>query len=168
MVDERMVPLDHEDSNFRLVSELFFEKALSEQLIEQEQLHPYRLDDSADHGTLAYQKALEAFGGRFDVAFLGVGEDSHVGALFPNHHSWNNEADFFFVMDDSPKPPPERMTSSRRLLARSGALFALFFGEGKRQALERYLDPQLSGSQCPVKLINDVANAFVLTDQLID
>ena len=164
MIDERLVPLDHEESNFRLVSELCLNRLLSDKLIQESQLYPFAVDKSEDAALAEYQASLESFGGKFDVAFLGVGEDAHVAALFPEHHSFKNDAEYFITLSDSPKPPPQRVTASRNLIARSSAAFALFFGEGKREAFEKFNDPGVEVEECPAKLINDVECGFVLSD----
>ncbi len=165
MVDERRVPLEHQDSNFKLVRELFFEQALKDDLLTPEQLHPFIIDTTASgDGIEKYSNEFKNYSDKFDLMVLGVGEDAHVGALFPDHHSIRNENEFFITMDDSPKPPPKRMTASKRLMQRSLAAFALFTGEAKREALQRFRDPKLTLESCPAKIINSLPNAYVVTD----
>ena len=43
MVDERMVQLEHEDSNFRLAKESFIDKLAGK--LPEENLHPFRVED---------------------------------------------------------------------------------------------------------------------------
>ena len=62
MVDERLVPEDHEDSNFRLVKE-----HLAEALPE-ENVHPYNEN---------YEQELKKYGGAYDIILLSSGEDGH-------------------------------------------------------------------------------------------
>jgi len=71
---------------------------------------------------------------KFDLILISSGEDGHVAALFPNHHSVRKQAEYFLTMNDSPKPPPERMTASLSLLKRSTIALVLFYGEGKKDA----------------------------------
>jgi len=102
--------------------------------------HPFVLDPRA-------RSRREALRGRPGEARLSVrrrpperGEDGHVGALFPRHHSVEDRHHGFLVMHDSPKPPPGRMTASRSLLQTAGAAVVLFVGEAKREAYERFDD----------------------------
>jgi 6-phosphogluconolactonase len=165
MVDERLVPLDHADSNFKLLNENFYLPLVERKLIAQSQVFPfiYR-PELPDRGVSAYTQSLLENGGSYDISFLGVGEDAHVGALFPAHHSMSDKGGTYITMDDSPKPPPPRMTSSRALLSSSGTAFGLFTGEAKREALERFLNPEFTEEQCPAKLMERCGAAYALTD----
>lgn len=165
MLDERLVPLDHPDSNYRLVHELFLKDALEVGLISQAQLHPFILkNDVADFGVGDYEATLKQFGGRFDIAFLGVGEDGHIGALFPGHDSIKNNSPLYITMNDSPKPPPLRMTASRALIKTSQLAVALFLGEDKRNAYNAYQNAALPIEKCPVKLVDLVLETLLITD----
>lgn len=81
MADERLVPLDHEDSNYRLIKE----NLLSHAAIPTAQVHPINTDLMDDPEELAddYEKQLMAvFAGKnsvafpkFDLILLGTGPD---------------------------------------------------------------------------------------------
>jgi len=164
MLDERVVPLDHEESNFGAISE-HLSQLVSAGKIVVEQLHPFIANfELKDFGTKAYAAELQEFGGKYHVALLGVGEDAHVGAIFPHHHSLTDESPFFITMEDSPKPPGRRMSSSRSLISCSDRAMAFFIGEGKRKALQGLLDCDVKTEQCPVKLINSVKESYIITD----
>lgn len=83
--DERDVPSNHEQSNFRMVDENLFQ--------------PLGISDSAIHrirGELKPDKATEHYRGlldkvpkkndipRFDLVLLGMGADGHIASLFPD------------------------------------------------------------------------------------
>lgn len=164
MLDERLVPLDSVDSNFRLVRELFLQSLLEKGFITEGQLYPFPTHLPLEQALELYQQQLISVGGKFDVSFLGVGEDAHVAALFPKHAALHQDHRLFVALHDSPKPPKERMSASRGLIEKSDLAVALFFGEGKRQAMESYLDEGKTWEQCPVKIINNVSSAYVLSD----
>jgi len=164
MVDERIVPLDAPESNFRLVRDSFANQLLTQGKLLPAQLHPFVYD----RGTLAerstaYTSELKELGG-FDVVLLGVGEDGHIGSLHPNHHSIENHENGFITMNDSPKPPKDRMTASRMLLQSAQIGHMFFMGEGKRQALQAFLNPNLSIKECPAKLVMGIEEHHVWTD----
>ena len=98
------------------------------------------------------------------MAMLGVGEDAHVGALFPEHHSVKDCSPGYLSLTDSPKPPPHRVTASRALLASSSMLGALVLGEAKRQALELIVAPQGTTETCPARIVYEVPSSYVFTD----
>jgi 6-phosphogluconolactonase len=80
--DERCVPPDHPDSNYRLARETLLDKVA----IPAENVHRIRGELSPDQAATAYQVELEATlgaGGRLDLILLGMGADGHAASLFP-------------------------------------------------------------------------------------
>lgn len=159
LVDERMVPINSDESNFKLIKESFADQLVISGLIPAENLHPFLIEG----GIESYNKEFERYGG-FDIILLGVGEDGHVGGLYPSHHSVTNQTKGYFTMIDSPKLPPHRMTSSRKMLQGAEYAIALFIGEGKRQALKNYLEEDIELEQCPVKIMNKIKNHYEMSD----
>jgi len=156
MVDERLVPVDHEDSNFLLAKNLFLDELILQGKISEKNLHPFMFDQKKeDFGAMKYHDELKKFGGKFDIAILGVGEDGHVAALFPNTTILRKD-ESFFVFHDSPKPPKDRMTSSRKLIEKSDMKVILFIGEGKRDAYSKFKDDSVSKENLPVKYFKDI------------
>jgi 6-phosphogluconolactonase len=89
--DERHVPPDHADSNFRMANEAML------QALRTEQLHVHRVLAelaSASEAATQYEADLRDFFEprglldegfpRFDLIFLGMGADGHTASLFPN------------------------------------------------------------------------------------
>jgi len=87
--DERFVPHDHRDSNFRMAREAF----LSRVPIPAENIHPIPTEYlTPDQSAAEYETTLKRFYGAdtlkssrplFDVTLLGIGEDGHTASLFP-------------------------------------------------------------------------------------
>ncbi len=81
--DERCVPPDHADSNYRLAHDAF----LKSTSVPPGQAHRIRGEDGPDAAAVAYELELRDFaGGRvpvFDLVLLGVGADGHTASLFP-------------------------------------------------------------------------------------
>jgi 6-phosphogluconolactonase len=165
IVDERMVPIDHPDSNYKLLQEHLVGPLARSGRIAPENAHPFIFDPtSADRGVRRYEPALAQLGFRYDIILLSSGEDGHVGALYPRHHSFADPHHGFIIMDDSPKPPPERMTSSRSLMQTAEAAVLLFVGEAKREAFEKFNDAACPAAACPAKLLLAIKDATVFTD----
>jgi 6-phosphogluconolactonase len=88
--DERFVPHDHHDSNFRMAREAF----LSRVPAPAENIHPVPTEGlSPDEAATAYEAELKRFYGDdalsperplFAVSLLGIGEDGHTASLFPD------------------------------------------------------------------------------------
>ena len=86
--DERFVPHDHPDSNYRMAREAM----IAHVPLPDAQVHPWQTDGDPDHAALHYADTLKRFYGAdtldpakplFDVNFLGLGEDGHTASLFP-------------------------------------------------------------------------------------
>ena len=164
MVDERLVPLDDEASNFRSISP-FLARLIEGDFIVEGQIHPFCFDPQReDLGLVHYNNEFAKHGGLFDIALLGVGEDGHVAALFPRHRVLEQEEARFVAFDDSPKLPAARMTCTLQLLARAGMLTGIVFGHEKGNALQRLADQDISLVDCPAKVITCVPNAYIVTD----
>ncbi len=146
-IDEREVPLDSEESNYNLVKGM-------------DNVHPY----DYTKGVHAYGNELSDYGGKFDLVIVSAGEDGHIGGLFPNHHSVQNRTTGFIRMDDSPKLPKQRMTASRKLLETAQVGIVVFFGKGKRKALETFQNESISVEHCPAKIIKNIPEWYVVTD----
>ncbi|MGM5481937.1 MAG: 6-phosphogluconolactonase [Nanobdellota archaeon] len=165
MVDERFVDFEEKDSNYRILKDNLVDPLLAHDKLPGSSLHPFVYEpEEDDRGVKDYEEELKAVGGKFDIVLLSAGEDCHVGALYPNHHSIQSEADYFITMNDSPKLPAERMSASRKLLQRSQVALLMFIGEGKKQAYESFNDKSASVEDCPAKLIDTIGNAFIFTD----
>ncbi len=165
MVDERLVPLHHKDSNYRQAEEVFLKEMTESGRIPKENIHPFRLDLNAeDFGLEVYAHELRSVGGRYDIILLSSGEDGHIGALYPKHHSIEEDDPYFIAMGDSPKPPQERMTASRILLSGAKISLTLFLSESKRAALQNFMDEKMDMYNCPVKLVMNLPMSYILTD----
>ena len=165
IIDERLVPVDHPDSNYKLLQDHFIDALARAGRIAPENAHPFILDPaSTDRGAQRYERVLAEHGFRYDIILLSSGEDGHVGALYPHHHSFADRHHGFIVMDDSPKPPPERMTSSLSLMQTADTALILFVGEAKREAYTKFNDAQCSVAACPAKFVLALKDTTVFTD----
>jgi len=125
-VDERMVPPDHADSNYRIAKGVWLD------LVPLPAERIYRMhgeDPVAVQAAANYARTLRAAVGdpvAFDLVLLGVGPDGHVASLFPGHRllrAWDREV---AVLGDAPKAPSGRMTLTLKTLtaARRTVVFA--------------------------------------------
>ena len=126
MVDERLVPLDHIESNFRVIKQQLIS------VIPEQNLHPFiYMDNESDYGVSKYKNELKKYTDNYDIILLSSGEDGHIGSLFPNHQSIKNQSQFFIYIDDSPKPPSRRMSMSKKMILRTNISFLMVIGENK-------------------------------------
>lgn len=165
LADERLVPPDSVESNFRLVEEDLLAGPRARGALPEENAHRFPFTEGEeDAAVAAYDLALEELGGQFDVVVLSAGEDGHTASLFPDHPSIRAEANGFVLVEASPKPPPRRVSASRRLLERAGFGVLVVYGDGKRDALTALLDPKVSVEACPSKVVEQMSERLVVTD----
>lgn len=125
--DERCVPLDHEDSNYRLGRE-----ALLERVGAVDANFPMRCEEGAD----PYQLRLGELG-RFDLVHLGLGKDGHTASLFPGSAALDADPGRLVAMNDDPlgNNPHSRMTLTFAGIARARTAVVTVVGEEKAAAL---------------------------------
>jgi 6-phosphogluconolactonase len=86
--DERCVPKDHIQSNYRLA----YEEMISRLLIPRENIHRIKGELAPEEAAREYEKDLIIHAGgtgipRLDLILLGIGEDGHTASLFPGSTS---------------------------------------------------------------------------------
>lgn len=141
--DERCVPPDDVESNFRLAHEALLQPAG----ISNENIHRVRGELVPEHAaqaaTAEMRRVCGVAGGAMpvlDLVLLGMGEDGHVASLFPgNAETAADLASVFLPVCDSPKPPPARVTLGHGPLAAARAVWVLVSGPGKQAALQHSL-----------------------------
>jgi len=154
MADERLVPLTDKKSNYRIVKESLLDYLIKNKKISKENIHPFNPKKSVKE----YTKELKKYGGKFDILLLSSGEDGHIASLFPNHIC---KGKGYKLITNSPKPPKKRVTISEELVKNADTGIIVFFGEEKREALNKFLAKK---SDIPAKLITCQKNYYIFTD----
>ncbi len=155
LADERMVPKDHRDSNFRLLDEVFFSHLARKGCITGEQILP--VDTASSSPAVEYSRLVPGV----DIALLGAGPDGHIASLFPHHPSIDSEDPGFILVEDAPKPTPQRISMSPTMVRRCSRVFLFFISEKKREAYRKFLDPALSYKDVPCKLTTRAADTVI-------
>ena len=138
--DERCVPPNHPDSNFKLADELLFAPLK----ISENQIHRLRGElPPAEAVKIAESDLTKISPDKIlDLIFLGMGEDGHVASLFPSSSEKFLDISVpFLVVENSPKPPPTRISLSYNAIFTAQNVWILASGAGKEQVLRESVSP---------------------------
>jgi 6-phosphogluconolactonase len=127
--DERCVPPDHADSNYRAIQEALFPSGLPQGL----QLHRMHGEDEPAAAAAAYAAILPD---HIDVLLLGTGEDGHTASLFPGSPALAETERLVLPVIGS-KPPPQRLTVTPPVIRGAHKILVLASGGGKAAALRQ-------------------------------
>jgi 6-phosphogluconolactonase len=141
--DERCVPPEDEESNYRLVEETLVRptRELANGLAEA-QVHRMEGELGPHLGAERYAQLLRARVAAdgagvpaLDLVVLGIGPEGHIASLFPDSQALRESEALCLGVEDSPKPPPQRITLSLPVLCAARRCLLLASGEGKAAAL---------------------------------
>jgi 6-phosphogluconolactonase len=154
--DERHVPLDHPESNYRMANETLFSKAP----IPATNIFrvPTEIQD-ASAAAEAYEKTLCDFFSpkpgefpRFDLILLGLGPDGHTASLFPETEALH-EKSRLVIANWVETLKTSRITFTLPLLNAARCIAFLASGTEKAPALHEVLEGNASGDKYPAKLV---------------
>jgi 6-phosphogluconolactonase len=130
--DERCVPPDDPDSNYRTAAETL----ISRIDIPERNVHRVRGEDDPEAAAAAYATAIH--GVALDLALLGLGPDGHTASLFPESPALDVR-DRAAVAVTASKPPPRRITLTLPVFERAVSILILAPGASKAEAIAAVL-----------------------------
>ena len=156
--DERCVPPDHAESNYRMVEEAL----LSKIQITVRNIH--RMDGEKEPGQAAeeYEHELREFFAlgpgqwpRFDLILLGLGEDGHTASLFPGSPVLDEQKRLVAAAYVE-KLEAHRLTLTLPVINNAGEIIFLIAGAGKRPMVERLLGGSEADGELPAARVRPV------------
>ena len=144
--DERAVPPDHPDSNYRMAHEAL----ISRVPIPATNVRRITGEGDAEENARSYEAELRAFFAgrpwpRFDLVFLGMGEDGHTASLFPGSEALHENSKWV-VATRSEALDQARITLTLPVLNRAAQVVFLVTGKEKAQRLREVLESKPVGS----------------------
>jgi len=151
--DERYVPADHPDSNFKMASD----EMLSLVRIGDRQIHRIPVEEpTVQKAASRYERHLRSFFEAvysddeerladpfpmFDLIILGMGGDGHMASLFPDSPALKEEKRWISpVVEPSGTPPLPRITITIPVINNAACVMFLVTGQEKHELVSRIAD----------------------------
>ncbi|OQZ00761.1 MAG: 6-phosphogluconolactonase [Candidatus Brocadia sp. UTAMX2] len=157
--DERCVPPDDPDSNYRMTREALIQRVP----IPKEHIHriPAEREDHA-HAAGEYEQTIKTFFHlntgefpRFDLILLGMGDDGHTASLFPGV-SLLEETSRFMCSHYVEKLGAYRLTLTVPVINQAEHIIFLVSGASKAPVLQEVLEGDYQPQRLPAQLIQPV------------
>lgn len=137
--DERCVPPEDADSNFRMAKESLIDRVA----LPEGNVFRIRGEIAPDDAAREYEEKLAAVAARFgearyvhDLVILGMGADGHTASLFPGSPALD-ETVRNVMPATGPKPPPQRITMTFPLINAARKVCFLAKGAEKLPLVEQ-------------------------------
>jgi 6-phosphogluconolactonase len=155
-VDERCVPPDHPDSNYRMTREAMLDHVP----LKPEQIHRIEGELEPEAAAARYESELRngfrlegAESPRFDLVALGMGPDGHTASLFP-HTEAIHELGRLAVANHVPQQKDSwRVTLTWPVINHASSVFFLIAGADKAEILNEVLTGPPDVERLPSQLI---------------
>jgi 6-phosphogluconolactonase len=163
--DERFVPYDHPDSNYRMTREAMFAKAP----VPSENIHPIPTDGTPEDAARRYERTLQdAYGAAtldpqrplFDVTLLGLGSDGHTASLLPGEPVLDERERWVAAVSHG--RPEVRITMTYPAIESSRRVAFLVTGEEKAEIFSAI---RTGNSHGPAARVQPVGELFWFVDQ---
>ncbi len=151
--DERCVPIDDPHSNAGNALRVFLDKVS----IPPHQVHPMYNGQAPAEAAADYEVILQRYFGddppRFDLIFLGLGENGHTASLFPNQPALHEEKRWVMAVNIPDQEMKERLTLTAPIINLGRNVAFILFGEKKAETLKKVIEGPRNPDLLPAQLI---------------
>jgi len=158
--DERHVPANDSQSNYRLVKE----DLLDAVPIPDANIHRVRTEMDVRLAAFAYEEDLRQFfhgdWPRFDLVLLGMGEDGHTASLFP-HSAALNEGHRWFVANYAAEKESWRLTLTLSAINAARLVVVLVRGESKAERLRAVFTTPKEPWEMPIQAVDPINGEMI-------
>ena len=163
--DERFVPYDHPESNYRMTRDAMLAKAPAPP----ENIHPIPTDGTPEDAARRYERTLqEAYGGAtldrqrplFDITLLGLGPDGHTASLLPGEPVLDERERWVAAVSHG--RPEVRITMTYPPIESSRRVAFLVAGKEKAEIFSAI---RTGNSRAPAARVRPVGELFWFVDQ---
>ena len=163
--DERCVPPDHADSNYKLAQSALLDPAGIDAACRHRLCGELPPEEAARLAEAELARVTGTASGSvpvLDLVFLGMGEDGHVASLFPGAPQSVVTSTGWVIPVIGPKPPPQRLSLTFQVLAAAKEVWVLASGVGKEEALKESL--RIGGNTPLAQLLSLRSHPRIMTD----
>lgn len=154
-VDERTVPPDHPDSNYRMTREAMLDHVP----LRPEQVHRMEGELEPEVAAARYESLLRntfklegAETPRFDLISLGMGDDGHTASIFP-HTDAIHTLGRLVTANQVPQKDTWRITLTWPVINQGGSVFFLIGGKNKAELVKEVFTGPRDPERLPSQLI---------------
>ncbi len=154
-VDERTVPPDHPDSNYRMTREAMLDHVP----LRPEQVHRMEGELEPEVAAARYESLLRnnfrlegAEAPRFDLISLGMGDDGHTASLFP-HTEAIHTLGRLVTANQVPQKDTWRITLTWPVINHGSSVFFLIGGKNKAELVKEVFTGPRDPERLPSQLI---------------
>jgi len=169
--DERSVPPDHEESNYKQA----WERLLKHVSIPEDNIHRIEGELAAANAADNYTNVLAKLGDRgqhwpqFDLVLLGLGDDGHTASLFPGPISRAEQTrPVIAVKANYENRPADRVSLTPLVLNDSRKVIFMVAGSSKAKALEGSAGDKIDSVRWPAQYhFNHTGYISILFDNIV-
>ncbi|WP_422860241.1 6-phosphogluconolactonase [Flagellimonas sp. S174] len=160
--DERCVPPDDSESNYKMTVDHLFSKIE----VPKENIHRILGERNPNGEAMRYANLLEINLDRvegvpqFDLVILGMGDDGHTASIFPHQiELW--EAEDHCVVATHPESGQKRVSINGKVINTAKEVAFLVTGQGKAEKVEMITQKKEGFEKYPASLVNPASGKLL-------
>ena len=161
--DERCLPPEHPDSNYRMARETL----LDPNDVPAENVYRIHGELPLETAAASYEAELRSFATahpptnglsapRFDLILLGMGDDGHTASLFPHSAAIHESQRWVVAVPHTTPPPPlvPRVTVTPVIINAAAHVVFLVSGSAKAERLQKVIAGERNPDELPSQIVS--------------
>ena len=160
--DERCVPPDDDDSNYKMT----VEHLLSKIDIPELNIHRIKGENGPEYEAEHYNNFLDAVLPKvngiptFDLVILGIGDDGHTASIFPHQiELWESKK--YCEVAEHPESGQKRITITGQIINNAEIVAFLVTGDNKTEKVSEIIHGKEIAENYPARLVNPINGEIV-------
>ncbi len=160
LVDERFVPYDSNESNFRMIKETLLDHIK----IPSGNIHPIPIEKGSAASASKYEEEMSSFfhlkkGSfpQFDLILLGIGDDGHTASLFSGQPALDEKEHLAASVKSGDTIKQDRITITFPVINNADNILFMAAGTGKAEAVRQIIEN--SNCRLPAAMVRPVSGS---------